>query len=140
MIIICKLNYVLSTSCLLNCTESYYELLHPIQFLLLMENMAITRERERKTKFIQTKETLPKRAFFSVDILQLVSNNLNVSVKIIFYKLKASFYSVAPELSHFLLKLSCWCSMVLVMTFSLVSPIYRALQVQLINTRNAIRK
>ena len=30
--------------------------------------------------------------------------------------------SVAPELSHFPLKLSCWCSMVLVMTF-LVSPI-----------------
>ena len=38
--------------------------------------------------------------------------------------------SVAPELSHFPLKLSCWCSMVLVMTFFLVSPIYRALRVQ----------
>ena len=38
--------------------------------------------------------------------------------------------SVPPELSHFPLKLSCWCSMVLVMTFFLFSPIYRVLQVQ----------
>ena len=38
--------------------------------------------------------------------------------------------SVAPELSHFPLKLSYWCSMVLVMTFFLVSPIYRAFQLQ----------
>ena len=35
-----------------------------------------------------------------------------------------------PELSHFPLKMSCLCSMILVMTFFLVSPIYRALQVQ----------
>ena len=37
--------------------------------------------------------------------------------------------SVAPELFHSL-KLSCWCFMVLVMSFLLVSLIYRALQVQ----------
>ena len=35
--------------------------------------------------------------------------------------------SVAADLSHFPLKLSCWYSMVLVMTFFLVLPIYRAL-------------
>ena len=39
-------------------------------------------------------------------------------------------YSVPPELSHFLLKLSCWCSMVLVMTFPLVSLIHRSLQLK----------
>ena len=39
-------------------------------------------------------------------------------------------YSVAPELSHQPLKLSCWCCMVLVTTFFLVSLLYRVLQVQ----------
>ena len=38
--------------------------------------------------------------------------------------------SVVHELSHFPLKLSCWWSMVLVMTFFLVSPIYRTFQLQ----------
>ena len=36
--------------------------------------------------------------------------------------------SVAPELSHFPFMLSCWCSIVLVITFFFVSPTYSALQ------------
>ena len=44
-----------------------------------------------------------------------------------FIQLNCPWYSrkcsVAPELSHFPLKLSCWCSVVLVITFLLVSPI-----------------
>ena len=51
--------------------------------------------------------------------------------------------SVAPELSHFPLSfyLSCWCSIVLVITFFFVSPMYSALQLQFngINTRVRIR-
>ena len=49
---------------------------------------------------------------------------------------------VAPELSDFPLRLSCWCSMVLVMTFLLVLPIYLVFQVQSNFTNNwkAIRK
>ena len=39
---------------------------------------------------------------------------------------------VAPELSDFPLRLSCWCSMVLVMTFLLVLPIYLVFQCSLI--------
>ena len=38
--------------------------------------------------------------------------------------------SVAPELSHFPFMLSCWCSIVLVITFFFVSPMYSALQLQ----------
>ena len=45
---------------------------------------------------------------------------------------------VAPQLSHFLLKLSCWCSVVLVMTFSLVSLICRALYLQSSTVFNSI--
>ena len=38
-------------------------------------------------------------------------------------------FSVVPEISRFLLRLSCWCSMVLVMIF-LATPMYSTLQVQ----------
>ena len=38
--------------------------------------------------------------------------------------------SVAPELSNFRLMFSCWCSIVLVITFFFVSPMYSKLQLQ----------
>ena len=38
--------------------------------------------------------------------------------------------SVPPELSHFPFMLSYWCSIVLVITFFFVSPMYSALQLQ----------
>ena len=37
-------------------------------------------------------------------------------------------WSVAPELSYFSFMLSCWCSIVLFITFFFVLPIYPALQ------------
>ena len=37
-------------------------------------------------------------------------------------------WSVAPELSYFSFMLSCWCSIVLFITFFFVSPMYSALQ------------
>ena len=38
--------------------------------------------------------------------------------------------SVAPEISHFWFMLSCWCSIVLVITFFFASSMYSALQLQ----------
>ena len=38
--------------------------------------------------------------------------------------------SIAPELSHFPFMLFCWCSVVLVITFSFVSPMHSVLQLQ----------
>ena len=43
--------------------------------------------------------------------------------------------SVAPELSHLPFKLSCSCSIVLVITFFFVSPMYSALQLQFMYKR-----